>query len=303
MRRLLPFASIVLAGACASAGVQRLSPAALPFAADTVRTERVRDGVAHHFVYSREGPWAIHVLDVRLDRCYTPVAVKGGASAVGRRTTSDLLRDLARSRDVVGGVNADFFRFAPPGVPTGAHVSDGRVITPPTTQPVFAVDSAGRPHILVLAGDISDSLGLDDPRLSTLRLRPIHPREAVGGRPRLTRDSAVAPAVRDGSTSFITARHPRTAVGIVAGGSRLLLVTVDGRQPAYSAGMTLPELARLMLALGAPESLNLDGGGSTALVLADPDSAGALRVANRPSDPQGERAVGNALGIVRGCAR
>ena len=39
------------------------------------------------------------------------------------------------------------------------------------------------------------------------------------------------------------------------------------------------------------------------LVYADPDSAGALRIANRPSDPQGERAVGDALAILHGCTR
>jgi exopolysaccharide biosynthesis protein len=77
---------------------------------------------------------------------------------------------------------------------------------------------------------------------------------------------------------------------------------VDGRQAPYSDGMSLAELARLMLALGTPQALNLDGGGSTTLVYADPDSGGALLVANRPSDAGGERAVGNALALVRDCA-
>jgi hypothetical protein len=44
---------------------------------------------------------------------------------------------------VAGGVNADFFLFAPPGVPTGAHVQDGVVIAGPGERPVLAVDSAG----------------------------------------------------------------------------------------------------------------------------------------------------------------
>ena len=59
--------------------------------------------------------------------------------------------------------------------------------------------------------------------------------------------------------------------------------------------------ANLLLGLGARDAINLDGGGSTTLVYADPDTSGKLRIANRPSDPTGERAVGDALAIVRGC--
>ena len=83
----------------------------------------------------------------------------------------------------------------------------------------------------------------------------------------------------------------------------MILVVVDGRQKPYSDGMTLRELANLMLALGARDALNLDGGGSSTMVYADPDSGGKLRVANRPSDKEGERAIGDALAIVRGCGR
>jgi exopolysaccharide biosynthesis protein len=63
--------------------------------------------------------------------------------------------------------------------------------------------------------------------------------------------------------------------------------------------MTLRELADLMRALGARDAINLDGGGSTTMVA---DSAGVLRIVNRPSDAAGERPVGNALAIVR-CTR
>lgn len=146
-----------------------------------------------------------------------------------------------------------------------------------------------------------------DAVLLTPRLIPLGPvpefrvMEAVGGRPLLVRDSAVIPGLDSaGGPGFAASRHPRTAVGIAAGGRRLLLVTVDGRQKPYSDGMTLRELATLMLALGARDALNLDGGGSTAMVY---KAAGTTRllVANRPSDAGGERAVGNALAIVKGC--
>ncbi|MEB3330774.1 MAG: phosphodiester glycosidase family protein [Candidatus Sericytochromatia bacterium] len=85
-------------------------------------------------------------------------------------------------------------------------------------------------------------------------------------------------------------RAPRTAVGIDPDG-RLLLVAVDGRQPRYSQGVTLEELARLMRSLGASEAINLDGGGSTAMTIGDV-------LISRPSDGT-ERPVNNALLVVR----
>jgi exopolysaccharide biosynthesis protein len=77
---------------------------------------------------------------------------------------------------------------------------------------------------------------------------------------------------------------------------------MDGRQKPYSDGMTLRELAELFRALGARDALNLDGGGSSTFVLADSANPSLLEIRNRPSDKT-ERAVGNALAVVRGCAR
>jgi hypothetical protein len=88
-------------------------------------------------------------------------------------------------------------------------------------------------------------------------------------------------------------RQPRTALGVTADG-HMLLVVVDGRQPGYSVGMTLQELADLMQSLGAVNAINLDGGGSSTMWV-----NGML--ANRPSDGS-QRGVGNALVVVPGGA-
>ncbi len=98
--------------------------------------------------------------------------------------------------------------------------------------------------------------------------------ESLGGAPVLVRKGRRY--VGSSGGSFVTGRHPRTAVGWTAS-RELLLVTVDGRQPGYSIGLSLPELADVMVGLGATDAVNLDGGGSTTFV------AGG-RVANRPSD-------------------
>jgi hypothetical protein len=79
---------------------------------------------------------------------------------------------------------------------------------------------------------------------------------------------------------------PRTAVGLTADGE-ILIMTVDGRVPNVSRGLTLPGLAKYMRELGAVDAVNLDGGGSTAMAIDG-------KCVNHPSDGV-ERAVNNAL--------
>jgi Phosphodiester glycosidase len=136
-----------------------------------------------------------------------------------------------------------------------------------------------------------------------VRLAPLVPREALGGFPVLVRDSAEVAALDSaGAVTFGPARHPRTIVALGAGGRRIMLITVDGRQAGYSAGMTLREAAQLSLSLGATDALNLDGGGSTSMVVAQrTGTTYHYGVVNHPSDATGERPVGNALAIVSSC--
>lgn len=281
--------SLVLVGLSACVGRRSVPPLApLPFSADTVRSEWIADGVTRRFIYAAQGPWAIHLLDVDLDRCTAAIAVKGSASAAARIKTSAMLHSLASRMVVQGGVNADFFSLAT-GTPTGLLIVNGHELTPPSGNPVLALDSAGIARITTFA-------------VSGQTLAPFYPRDAVGGRPMLVRDGTIMPHLDSaGGVAFGKARHPRTAAGVARDGRRLILAVVDGRQSPYSDGMSLNELATLMLALGARDAVNLDGGGSSTLLYADRASAGALRIANRPSDKEGERAVGDALALVNRC--
>jgi exopolysaccharide biosynthesis protein len=81
--------------------------------------------------------------------------------------------------------------------------------------------------------------------------------------------------------------HPRTVIAKLNSG-KILLLTVDGRQPGFSIGMSLDMLANLLIEFGAVEAMNLDGGGSTTMVVRD-------RVVNRPADASGERPVSDAI--------
>lgn len=113
----------------------------------------------------------------------------------------------------------------------------------------------------------------------------------IGGGPRLVKDGQVyiTADVERFQADIAGSRAPRTALGITAD-RRLLIVTVNGRQQGVSVGMTLEELAELMIELGAVEAMNLDGGGSTTMVIRN-------RVLNIPSDGT-ERPVSNALVII-----
>jgi hypothetical protein len=86
---------------------------------------------------------------------------------------------------------------------------------------------------------------------------------------------------------FAENRHPRTMIGTTADGT-VWLVTVDGRQPELSVGLSLVELRALARRLGLVNALNLDGGGSTTMWV-----QGA--VMNKPSDLTGPRKVSDAL--------
>ncbi len=99
--------------------------------------------------------------------------------------------------------------------------------------------------------------------------------------------------------TFVTQRHNRTAVGVKADGT-ILLVTVDGRT-RQSEGLSLPDLIKLLAYLGCTDALNLDGGGSTTMYVAGYPHNG---IVNHPSDngkydPQGERPVSNCLIVLK----
>jgi hypothetical protein len=96
-----------------------------------------------------------------------------------------------------------------------------------------------------------------------------------------------AETLREG---FATERHPRSMIGVDGRGD-IWLVAVDGRQPDHSVGMTFAELQRLAARIRLREALNLDGGGSTTMVVGN-------RIVNRPSDAEGPRPVSDALLVL-----
>lgn len=105
----------------------------------------------------------------------------------------------------------------------------------------------------------------------------------------------------DGADTFVqevpfnTIRHPRTAVGKKADGT-IVFVVVDGRSKGNAQGMSIFELRSIMGWLGCKDAINLDGGGSSAMVIGD--KLVNYPCDNKKFDHEGERKVANAL-IVR----
>jgi exopolysaccharide biosynthesis protein len=102
--------------------------------------------------------------------------------------------------------------------------------------------------------------------------------------------------------------RPRTVLGLSGDGRILWLLVADGDRPEYSRGLTTRESAEWLRALGAVEGMNLDGGGSSALVLHDQSGSSRaaklrLRLINRPSNRRtpslgySERLVATHLGL------
>ncbi len=114
--------------------------------------------------------------------------------------------------------------------------------------------------------------------------------EAIGGGPTLVRNGTASVATDERFRPDITkGRAARTAVGICRDRTTLI-VAIAGVVPTFSIGMTLEELAGLLVELGADSALNLDGGSSTTM-WADG------MVLDRPSGAR-ERPVANALAVV-----
>ena len=117
----------------------------------------------------------------------------------------------------------------------------------------------------------------------------------LAGGPLIVKDGAVNISMPD-DTSFASSRQPRTAVAVDSTGKRVFLVTVDGRQSRYSNGASLQDLGSYLISKGASAAINLDGGGSTTMVVRQPGGYSPLLV-NRPSDGA-ERKVSAILQVV-----
>jgi len=230
-------------------------------------------------------PMMIHVItiDTRtngLRFLVTPPDDKGSEHPLNARTTSQFLEEFGVQIAVNGDGFSPWWSNSPadyyphvgdPVAPRGPAASRGKVYWN-SSEPVPTLYISSR-----------NSFSFD---------APAKPYNAISGEYMLVMGGEPMPDL-DNETL-----HPRTAIGYSKNGRYLYLVVVDGRQPFYSEGITLQELANLMISLGAYYAMNLDGGGSSTMVVEGKDRQ--PRVLNSPIDnyiPGRERPVANHLGI------
>ncbi|MBL8512958.1 MAG: phosphodiester glycosidase family protein [Betaproteobacteria bacterium] len=296
MKRTLLFAAIAATLIAAPALAQE--PQALPY-----RIER----------FNLPGPVAgvVAKADLTDPRVKVEVALADDTDPDGEGPCTgqlDMTSAAAKRRDYAITLNASFF-IAPKQLdvlghkvryfvgncawPAGWHVSKGKLVSKPGNEKIRAaiiVHEDGRMSI--------------DSELTTL---PKDVRFAVSGNLQVLKEGE--PVKSDEKA----ARHPRSAVGLSRDKKTLILAVIDGRQGtaeesptgiAHSRGTTNQETGELMKRFGAYDAINLDGGGSTTMVVKDPRT-GAFSVANRPSDQSTlklpvlmERPVADVIGIA-----
>lgn len=92
-------------------------------------------------------------------------------------------------------------------------------------------------------------------------------------------------------------KYPRSAIGVNDDRTVLILAVVDGKQPGFSVGVTIPEFAEMMRIYGAHDAINLDGGGSATLVARTNKRLVTLNSPIHTRIPGRQRPVANHLGV------
>ena len=160
---------------------------------------------------------------------------------------------FAEERDAAAAINGGFWGMWQR--PSGVTAGGGEVWDTSEPSPDFGHFAVRRDGRAVVRGP---GEGEDERSLRVIT-------EAISGRPVLVRRGRVDEETLD---AFGTSNHrqPRTAVGVSRDGHRVVMVVVDGRQ-SHSRGLTLYQLARQLIELGAHRAINLDGGGSSVMYL------------------------------------
>lgn len=234
----------------------------------------------HYTFESKEGK-KLESFVVEVDMQNPSVSIEAGTPNDGTAFGLQPVRQQAsaanqENHQVVAAVNADFYNMAT-GEPLGFVYKDGQAVKDKSSsgQEFFAIKKSGEAVIGTSAEFESIKSEVE---------------EALGGNAILVKNGQIYQTPQTGAD-----KEPRTAVGIKQDGD-VFFVVIDGRQEPYSAGISMPDLAQLMIDLGAVSALNLDGGGSSTFTTREL-GGDQLEVDNRPSD-RTERSVANSWLIV-----
>ncbi len=274
---------MIVLGVCGCLGLPALYYAGRPLPT-AVRRELAPGVVYYRRFHATPNLMVAHIVSVDLNNPDVRLLVTPGEPEAEHPMAAMTTSQFAREYGALVAVNGDGFTpwyfnslldyYPHPGDPlrpNGLAASEGVVYSPPNGGPVLYISQTNRASF----NETED---------------PIY--NAIAGDRMLVVEGAAVADLDDGRLA------PRTAVGIDGYSNRLILIVIDGRQPLYSEGATLAELADLLIYYGATEAMSLDGGGSSTMVVR---GALGVEVMNSPIDgyiPGRERPVANHLGIL-----
>lgn len=250
------------------------------------------EGITYTRIVERQTPLVAHIVTVDLKAQGLSFLVTPPDDLdhfdYAARTTSQFLREYG----LQVAINGDFFDPWRDYGPLNyyPHAGDGVNVRGLTVSQGQRVTTGYAP-----AGRFATAYITLDNRI-TFDPPPAGYHHAISGNAMILRDGQYNDAL--GDDPYLTQRHPRTAIAVDASETVLFLIVVDGRQPNYSRGATMPELAAIIREQGGYNALNLDGGGSTALVIQGGDGQPhRLNSAIHNRLPLRQRPVANHLGI------
>ncbi len=215
--------------------------------------QTISSGVTYRTANLASPKWSIHIIEIDPTNPNVELVPVFKQSETLERTSAMAVRS-----DAVAAMNAGFFNTGTPYQSVSYFLKDGHVVSNSGGN-FSAIGFTGNHQIDTYRTKVS---GGNVPADSTNWPRVV---DAIAGIGSFTTTAGVASVDTEGwDVSLTDGRNPRTMIGFrKASPPRVWLVAVDGRQSALSVGMTFTEEARFMTDLGAEQSVNLDGGGST----------------------------------------
>jgi hypothetical protein len=251
------------------------------------RTELYRGITYRREARSEPRPLMVHIVEIDLTapgiRFLVTPPQSDQSNALPARTTSEFLEEFGVQIAVNGSYFAPFHSNSPwdfyprrgdPVYVKGLAISQGRRHS--DRDPEF------RRAVLCVCGGLA-RIEVDE--------CPPETTQALPGSQLL---------VKDGKIVFRRPRDdfaPRTAIALNNTTKKMWLIVVDGRQPGYSVGVRIEEVAHIAWELGAEIAFNLDGGGSSTLVMSDRFGPRVLNAPYHTRVRMRERYVGNHLGV------
>jgi len=252
-------------------------------------------------VESTPRPQVIHILEIDLTAPgVKPFSTPGRENTQARtpqeenrRTRADRTSGFLQTHQLQLAVNANFFfpfeeispwNYEPRvGTPTsviGVAISDGEIVSQPHPRYSALCLWEGRAEIV-----------WEQPC-------PVGTEQGVSGQPLWLRDEAPPETMAFVADKLKSKRaYPLTLAALNEEGTRLWLLLSDGKQPLYSEGTTIKEASEILKSLGAITAVQLDGGGSTTLVVEKEGQPHVMNAVIHAKIPGLERPVANHLGF------